>query len=644
MYKKRSAEEIRQEIKEVSEQMVKDMEQYTNSPQQVKEMLDFMAKFHQYSFRNQVMIRSQREGATAVGSFKKFKDLGYSVKKGEKGIKIWAPSTATIYQYRDAEGKLIAVPAKQADARIKNLAETGQAIKKQLTRFRLVSVFDATQTNMPAKDYPKLYPNRPIDYSSDKTLVKELSDATSSWLRRMDVDEIDMSLLVESGRVKDKGQKGLSVPGADHQMVAIKDDLPESDKIAVRIHEMAHNALHQDHDDGKTTAVREFQAEMTSYVVSKHFGLDTSENATSYIAAWTHNGQTLHDLDPRERAHILSDVQATAKTFIDDISTQLERLRDERALDHEINNDGQDELDHFVEKYNRVKVWPQALSATSTDWKRIYRDDLAEDPLVYFGHTTFNVTENTGRDHSFSATKYYNVDTEQFEYHLPEEFTKNSGLTTTVINRDYPLPLVTEDLPQPVGSTVPESNWLIKKIREVQQAEISDEFREKLKPLNTVENFIRTYNREMEPSNDGWATPDPENKATYHQLTPELLAEDPRVFMGLTEVKSPRPQGRSALVPSFYNTETERLEFDVPRDMLAKNKPGTVTVNRIMPIYDMIERMEKPSWEEDTKEDSAIASDELAYLMKKQKESKPTKASKKDLALQKAMTQKGLER
>lgn len=335
MYKKRSIAEIRKELKATSEKMAKDVEEYTNSPGDVKEMLDFMSQFHQYSFRNQVMIRSQRPGASAVGSFKKFKDLGYSVRKGERGLRIWAPSQVSVYQFRNDAGMLISIPSAKVDERIKGLVKEGKAIKKTGMQFRLVSVFDATQTDMPVKDYPKLYPNRPMDYTADPKLVKELAAATKQWVRDTGVSEVKLENITAVSAykgVKDEGEKGFSTPRADHQLIAIRDSLPESDKIAVRIHEMAHNALHGDKRSGKTKAEKEFQAEMTSYVVCKHFGLDTAENATQYIASWTKEDKGFQALSVKERGALLSDVQKTAKGFIDDISEQLAQGRNREQV------------------------------------------------------------------------------------------------------------------------------------------------------------------------------------------------------------------------------------------------------------------------------------------------------------------------
>ena len=48
-------------------------------------------RFHSYSFRNVMLIASQRPDATRVAGFNAWRKLGRFVKKGEKGVVIIAP-------------------------------------------------------------------------------------------------------------------------------------------------------------------------------------------------------------------------------------------------------------------------------------------------------------------------------------------------------------------------------------------------------------------------------------------------------------------------------------------------------------------------------------------------------------------------
>lgn len=49
------------------------------------QFLAFQARFHNYSFRNCMLIAIQRPDATFVAGFRRWRELGRFVRKGEKG-------------------------------------------------------------------------------------------------------------------------------------------------------------------------------------------------------------------------------------------------------------------------------------------------------------------------------------------------------------------------------------------------------------------------------------------------------------------------------------------------------------------------------------------------------------------------------
>jgi hypothetical protein len=53
--------------------------------------LTAMAQFHHYSFQNILLIASQRPTASRVAGIRAWNQLGRRVKRGEKGIMIFAP-------------------------------------------------------------------------------------------------------------------------------------------------------------------------------------------------------------------------------------------------------------------------------------------------------------------------------------------------------------------------------------------------------------------------------------------------------------------------------------------------------------------------------------------------------------------------
>ncbi|MUP21340.1 MULTISPECIES: hypothetical protein [Enterococcus] len=101
------------------------------------------------------------------------------------------------------------------------------------------------------------------------------------------------------------------------------DNLP---KEVNYVDELAHARMHKFSE--LDTATKELQAEMTSYIVCKHFGMDTSEKAIPYIAAWTKNGQTLDDKEAAERGKIMNDVSRVANEFIQTISNEINQYRE----------------------------------------------------------------------------------------------------------------------------------------------------------------------------------------------------------------------------------------------------------------------------------------------------------------------------
>jgi hypothetical protein len=83
------------------------------------------ATFHRYSWRNTMLIAMQRPDATRVAGFRAWLKLNRCVRKGERGIRIFAPMTVA---ERDA-------------------ASDDDGNSKHRTPFRLTRVFDISETD-----------------------------------------------------------------------------------------------------------------------------------------------------------------------------------------------------------------------------------------------------------------------------------------------------------------------------------------------------------------------------------------------------------------------------------------------------------------------------------------------------------------
>lgn len=162
-YKRKSPEEKKKEIRNLTKEATEKMKQVSTDPKAVKEYLDFMSQFHHYSAKNQKLLNAQYDGARAVGSAKRWKDdHGLYIRKGQKALKVFAP---TQYDVFTINGKSLTYT--QLNKTQQALAKSGELddMKSQVKGFKLVPVFDITQTTAKPEDYPKYYPNRPQQYN-----------------------------------------------------------------------------------------------------------------------------------------------------------------------------------------------------------------------------------------------------------------------------------------------------------------------------------------------------------------------------------------------------------------------------------------------------------------------------------------------
>ena len=119
--KQKWAEEQKKLQEDLTNQVNDIIAGYEDSPEEIAELLAFKAKFHSYSVGNTILIQEQNPHAVFTASFQKFKEMGYSVKKGEHGMKIFVPVTVTLLQDEDGDW----VPLSEASGELKRQAKAG---------------------------------------------------------------------------------------------------------------------------------------------------------------------------------------------------------------------------------------------------------------------------------------------------------------------------------------------------------------------------------------------------------------------------------------------------------------------------------------------------------------------------------------
>ena len=236
-----------------------------------------MSKFHRYSLRNLLMIWQQNENATMVAGFRAWQKLGRTVKKGEKGIAIFAPMPFK----KKAEG---------GNGRKAKTSEQKSNEEAQMMGFRVVHVFDVSQTEGdPLPETAKVTGDIGDNLERLKNVV------TNSGIE----------LVFES---IDDGACGYSVGGK----IVIEESLNDEHAFQVLAHELAHERLHQGERKGQTTKkVRETEAEAVGFIVANAFDLDATSHCAEYIQLYDGNSDTLRES--------LKHIQSTAQWIVESI-------------------------------------------------------------------------------------------------------------------------------------------------------------------------------------------------------------------------------------------------------------------------------------------------------------------------------------
>lgn len=217
--------------------------------------LNAMSRFHNYSFGNILEIARQRPDATRVAGFWKWKELGRSVKRSEKGIRILAP--------------IIGVRRKKDEEAEKDIAKQNRAV---VVGFRSTYVFDLSQTE--GVDLPELR-----EISGD---VGENRDRLIAFIERQSIE------LVFSERIAPA--LGMSYGGR----IAILPGQSKAEEFSTLVHELAHEMLHKaERRTATTKIVRETEAEAIAFIIGKAVGLKTGTKSADYIQLYHGNASLL---------------------------------------------------------------------------------------------------------------------------------------------------------------------------------------------------------------------------------------------------------------------------------------------------------------------------------------------------------------
>jgi hypothetical protein len=345
---------------ELSEVAFQKVREYTETPERLEEYLNFMSKFPELSPRNVALIQEQWPGASAVATYNQWQSMGevlgitsdqvfetrntytnkktgrtrevvhnnLSVKTGEKShITLFRPMMVEMIPVMDENGNQ--VKNGKGNPKYKRLSEATpeeKVLKKEgklksrffqerdsntgLAKFATYKVFELSQTTLKPEFYPKAMPNRHYNFNMDHIRTKEVLEGLSDYAKNIGVT------IYQDDAKELRSAKGAFYP--DEQKILLNPDNTPGEVVATTIHELAHASLHNpkfanSYKEEVSKDRRELEAEMTSYLVSNHFGLDTSEKAIRYMAIWTDN---LTSLDDQQLAQSMKRIHGTVSKIV----------------------------------------------------------------------------------------------------------------------------------------------------------------------------------------------------------------------------------------------------------------------------------------------------------------------------------------
>ena len=277
---------------------------------QFRRWLDAQARFHDYSYRNTLLIQRQQPGATRVAGYRTWQDeFDRQVQGGESAIWIWAPITAPACpdcgdsaSYTDHDDCATAVPPAEWTT--------------DVVGYRPVPVFDVSQTE--GAPLPEL--DTAVTGGDEALLERALA---AHQPLGVDVD------LVAPDAWRHGQAAGLCEYRDEHQrplVTARQRDDPGA-VTGTLLHEYAHALLHDSGRSPPEQGRREVEAEAVAYAVGRQVGLDV-DGAAFYLAAWTADAEPGSTPPTGSDTTDDSDVTAMLRERLARISRTIARLLD----------------------------------------------------------------------------------------------------------------------------------------------------------------------------------------------------------------------------------------------------------------------------------------------------------------------------
>jgi len=229
-------------------------------------LLTSMSRFPKYSLSNQLLIFAQRPTATCVMGYRAWNKAGYQVRKGEKGIAIYAPMLF----------------AKRRD--IDDLDPTDDSTAPRLG-YRVTYVFDVTQVD-------------PIA-GTEAATVATAAPATGTTTADRFLEQLKAFLVGHNIELEYKALAPGLFGYTDGRRITCGTGQASHVEFATLTHETTHVLLHfARNSDGSACTrpdltTRETEAEAVTYLLCAQLGIAGTEASVEYIQSYRGTPDTL---------------------------------------------------------------------------------------------------------------------------------------------------------------------------------------------------------------------------------------------------------------------------------------------------------------------------------------------------------------
>lgn len=316
-------EKQKAKIQYFSEQIENLINTFEEDPEQIADLLEFSSKFYQYSERNTMLIYKQNKYAVFVQSFDKWKENGYSVKKGQKGLKVLVPVKA---KYLEVPGEDKYVKLSDAPENLKQLYKAGKVNVIERKHYSIGNVYDISQTNCPVEKYPDYYSMGYLDADQDE-IIKGIIEYCKSVLGL---------------RIVTKDLQSISLRGSynsDSFEIRLNELLNSTEKLTTLTHELGHAAFNHSYvSSTKSIGQIEFEADCFSIMLTNKLDIPITNERKMHLV------QNFRNMENYNQQH---NIETNIENIIGEVFTKYkETIKDlESYIDRELQADKTNEIE-----------------------------------------------------------------------------------------------------------------------------------------------------------------------------------------------------------------------------------------------------------------------------------------------------------